>query len=108
MRLTTCGFLSTSNPPKYAFPLLGARSPANMRMVVVFPAPLGPRNPKTSPSSTLKERLSTARRSPKSFLSFTASIIFPARLPALPRALWGRYPPTHLQRAPHQARQDER
>src|SRR5690554_1554376 len=33
-----------------------------MRMVVVFPAPLGPRKPTTSPSSTEKLKSSTAAR----------------------------------------------
>jgi hypothetical protein len=31
-------------------------------MIVVFPAPLGPRRPKRLPSSMFKERLSTALR----------------------------------------------
>src|ERR1035438_1215587 len=36
-----------------------------MRMVVVLPLPLGPMNPKTLPSGTVRERSSTAVTSPK-------------------------------------------
>src|ERR1039457_1532344 len=36
-----------------------------MRMVVVFPLPLGPIKPKTLPSGTVRERSSTAVTSPK-------------------------------------------
>ena len=36
--------------------------------VVVFPAPLGPRNPNTSPRATSKETSSNATRSPKRFV----------------------------------------
>src|SRR5680860_1701185 len=41
-----------------------------MRMVVVLPAPLGPRKPNTSPSQTLRSRWSTARRPLKSLVSW--------------------------------------
>ena len=40
-----------------------------MRSVVVFPAPLGPRNPVTVPSATSKLRSSTARTSPNRLVS---------------------------------------
>ncbi len=40
-----------------------------MRSVVVFPDPLGPRNPVTRPGSTVKLRLSTASTGPKCLLS---------------------------------------
>ena len=43
-------------------------------MVVVLPAPLGPRNPNTSPRRTVMFSLSTARRSPKSFVSPRSSM----------------------------------
>ena len=36
-------------------------------MVDVFPAPLGPRNPKDSPLAMLKSTWSTATKSPKRF-----------------------------------------
>src|SRR5256714_13847858 len=53
-------------------PLVGSRSVASMRSVVVFPAPFGPRTPKISPRSTRRSipftatnrsRLSGSRRS---------------------------------------------
>jgi hypothetical protein len=48
-----------------------------MRIVVVLPAPLGPRKPKTSPRPTLKSMLSTATRSPKRLVRPRASISAP-------------------------------
>jgi len=39
-------------------------------MLVDFPAPLGPRNPSTSPRSTENEMPSTARFGPKIFTKF--------------------------------------
>ena len=42
----------TSSPKIVACPAVGRSSPRSVRIVVVLPAPLGPRNPKTSPSST--------------------------------------------------------
>ena len=38
-----------SGPATVAVPEVGAMSVPNVRTVVVFPAPFGPRNPKTSP-----------------------------------------------------------
>src|SRR2546425_11719873 len=43
-----------------ADPEVGRIRPSNMRRVVVLPAPLGPRNPKTSPRCTSRSRASTA------------------------------------------------
>src|ERR1700682_1394440 len=43
-----------------ADPDVGRIRPSNMRSVVVFPAPLGPRNPKTSPRCTSRSSASTA------------------------------------------------
>ena len=45
-----------------------------MRTVVVFPAPLGPRNPQHSPSRTTNSMLSTARVSPNVFTKRLASM----------------------------------
>src|SRR5262245_45351177 len=45
-------------------PLVGTRMPIIMRMVVVFPAPLGPRKPNTSPRAMESSRSSTAAKSP--------------------------------------------
>jgi hypothetical protein len=44
-------------------------------IVVVLPAPLGPRNPNISPSSTVKLTLSTAINSPNRFSRFEAAIM---------------------------------
>jgi hypothetical protein len=43
-----------------ALPELGVMNPASMRIVVVLPAPLGPRKPSTSPGFTSKLTSSTA------------------------------------------------
>jgi hypothetical protein len=43
-------------------------------MVVVLPAPLGPRKPCTSPAATLKSSRSRARELPKSFTNADARI----------------------------------
>ena len=43
---------------------LACRRPSNMRIVVVFPAPLGPRNPCTSPGRTERSSPSRARVRP--------------------------------------------
>jgi hypothetical protein len=43
--LTSRGCSSTSNPATLADPDVGGRKHVNMRMVVVLPAPFGPRKP---------------------------------------------------------------
>src|SRR5688572_27352280 len=50
-------------------------NPVIMRMVVDFPAPLGPRKPSTSPRSTVKEMPSTARLVPKALTRLSILII---------------------------------
>ena len=47
-------------PSTRASPRVGRNSPSRARIVVVLPAPLGPRKPVTRPASTAKERSSTA------------------------------------------------
>ena len=42
-------------------PAVGWRKPSSSRMVVLLPAPLGPRKPKISPSPTSIVRSSSAR-----------------------------------------------
>src|SRR5262249_46382157 len=56
--------LPTSSPRTLARPDVGRSSAHSMRMAVDFPAPLLPRRPNTSPSSTLKLRSSTAVKAP--------------------------------------------
>src|SRR5581483_5910494 len=58
--LTSNGFSRTSKPATVALPEVGGRKQVRTRIVVVFPAPLGPRNPTICPFSTSKEMLSTA------------------------------------------------
>ena len=50
--LTFAGCLVTSCPATVALPLVIDAIVFSILIVVVFPAPLGPRNPKISPSST--------------------------------------------------------
>ena len=47
-------------PLTWTVPAVGASRPRIMRIVVDFPAPLGPRNPVTTPGFTVKVRSSTA------------------------------------------------
>src|SRR5258706_1958666 len=53
-----------------AEPEVGAMRVPSVRTVVVFPAPFGPRKPKTSPRSTANETSSKAMRSPNRFDSW--------------------------------------
>src|SRR3954466_5963219 len=50
----------TSYPATLAVPLVGGKKQVKTRIVVVFPAPFGPRKPTICPFSTSKEILSTA------------------------------------------------
>jgi len=50
-------------------PASGVSRPVSILMVVVFPAPFGPRNPNSSPSGTLKEISSTAVIAPNRFVN---------------------------------------
>src|ERR1017187_2898724 len=58
--LTSIGFSSTSKPAMVAVPEVGGRKQVRTRIVVVLPAPLGPRKPTIWPFSTSKEMSSTA------------------------------------------------
>src|SRR5688500_14887415 len=51
---------TTSKPPRLAVPEVAESSPARILIVVVLPAPLGPRNPMTDPGSTVSETPSIA------------------------------------------------
>src|ERR1700746_2454505 len=68
---TSSDCVATSKPPTVARPEVGASRPHRVRMVVDFPAPLGPRKPKISPRATSIETSSTATKSPKRFTSFS-------------------------------------
>src|SRR3954471_20963784 len=68
---------TTSKPATSACPAVGLVSVHSMLIVVVFPAPLGPRKPKTSPVPTSKLTAFTASKSPndlRSSLTLIASI----------------------------------
>src|SRR5579884_3911394 len=64
----------TSKPATVARPEVGGMKPARIRMVVVLPAPFGPRNPRISPRLTRNEIWSTAVRLPYTFVRFCTSI----------------------------------
>src|SRR5271155_5226766 len=58
-------------------PAVGRMSPNSSLMVVVLPAPFGPRNPNMAPSSMAKLTLLTAMSfSPKIFVRLSISMIF--------------------------------
>src|SRR6056297_1697552 len=71
-----------SAPRTLAVPEVGCNIPNSIRMVVDFPAPLGPRKPNTSPSFTANETASLATTLPNSFVrSSTTSGRSPAAFP---------------------------
>src|SRR3954453_9829202 len=51
-----------------AVPAVGRSRPSSSRMVVDFPAPLGPRNPNTSPGATSSDRSDSASVAPNRLL----------------------------------------
>ena len=68
--------LGRSGAPSTAeSPASGAERPTSMRIVVVLPAPLGPRNPVTVPGSQRNETSLTTVRPPRRFVSPVASIM---------------------------------
>src|SRR6266849_3272022 len=58
--LTSIGFSRTSKPATVAVPSVGGKKHVRMRIVVVFPAPFGPRKPTIWPFWTSNEMLLTA------------------------------------------------
>src|SRR5258708_17223761 len=71
---TPSGSVRTSSPSTEAEPLLSGNRPVSILMTVVFPLPLGPRNPKISPFSTRKLTSLTAVKVPKRRTRFCAEI----------------------------------
>ena len=53
-RFTSWGFWATEMPPTQAEPAVADMMPESMRIVVLLPAPLGPRKPTISPRLTVK------------------------------------------------------
>ena len=64
LRRTSARWRTMSYPATSADPAVGAASVHSILIVVVLPAPLGPRKPKISPGSTSNEISSTAVSSP--------------------------------------------
>jgi hypothetical protein len=59
--LASAGFLKGSIPATETVPLSGLKNPNSKFIVVVFPAPFGPRSAKISPSGISNEKLSRAK-----------------------------------------------
>ena len=74
--LTCLGFFITSKPPTDALPFVGFSKVVKIIIVVLLPAPLGPKNPNISPFSTEKEISFTATKSPNDFVRDFVSIEF--------------------------------
>src|SRR5262245_57055372 len=72
-----------SNPATREVPDDGGMNPVIIRIVVVFPAPFGPRKPTISPCATRNDTCQTATRLPYTLVSRSTSIIVP--LPIGPR-----------------------
>src|ERR1700722_13948543 len=64
-RFTSIAFTARSRPRTSMRPVVGASRPVSILMVVDFPAPLGPRNPKNWPGATRRFTSCTATKSPK-------------------------------------------
>ena len=69
-RRTSSRSRTTSWPATVALPPVGLASVQSMLIVVVLPAPFGPRNPNTSPASTENETPRTASTSPNDLAQF--------------------------------------
>src|ERR1700749_2096066 len=80
-RRPSSGAATTSKPATSAVPEVGLVSVQSMLIVVVLPAPLGPRKPKTSPVSTSKSTPLTASKSPndlrRSLTVIAAGMVLP-------------------------------
>ena len=63
-RRTALGWYCTSKPSTVAFPPVGRARVHSILIVVVLPAPLGPRKAKTSPRATENDTSFTASTSP--------------------------------------------
>src|SRR5690349_2202699 len=79
-------------PSMVADPLVGGVSPTITRIVVDFPAPLGPRKPVTRPGRAVKETSSTATWSPYFLVSESMVIMTATLAPGRTRAHRGRDP----------------
>src|SRR6476646_5027625 len=86
--LAASGACARSWPLMVIRPLVGLSRPAMMRMVVVLPAPFGPRKPWISPGATDRLTPSTAVKDPYFLTSVSTAIMGSGRLrPAMGRAV---------------------
>src|ERR1700751_1696370 len=74
LRRTSSRSVTTSWPATRATPEVGLASVHSMLIVVVLPAPLGPRKPNTSPVATSKLTPRTACTSPKFLIRLSTTI----------------------------------
>ena len=74
-RRTSPDCSKTSKPSTRTVPLVAGMKPVMMRIVVVLPAPLGPRKPRICPGSAVNETSRIADRSPYRLLRFATSIM---------------------------------
>src|SRR5271166_6349667 len=73
----------TSIPAIRAEPCVGATKPVSSRIVVVLPAPLGPRKATTCPLGIENDTSRTARNDPNCLHSPSASIMTDVDMPVL-------------------------
>src|SRR5258708_7276608 len=83
-RLTPSGSAATSIPSTMAVPDEGRNNPQSIRIVVDFPAPLLPRNPKISPFLTSNDTSSTATNAPNRRVRCLTSIAIDNPLSLIP------------------------
>src|SRR5207249_2429245 len=75
IRCFTCiGSRRTLNPATYASPSVMSVRPVSNLIIVVLPAPFGPRRPKTVPEATFRVTWSTAVSLPYTFVRFSVTI----------------------------------
>src|SRR3989339_1357059 len=88
-RLIASLWVKISYPRQCPSPLSGVNKPHSIRIAVVFPLPLGPKNPSISPRPTWSERSLTTCLSPKYLFSprtsITASAVFKGNFHRLTR-----------------------
>src|SRR6059058_4284951 len=90
-------WLARSNPPTRTVPVVGKSSPQSILMVVVLPAPFGPRKANSSPFGTARVNSWTATFGPYRLVTLAISItgsLLPLKHQRL--AVPGRLLPQHL------------
>ena len=103
-RRTMSASVTTSYPATLADPPVGRSKVVSMRTVVDLPAPLGPRNPKISPSVTSRSTQSTAITSPKvrcrpvAWMGEAMSVLLVSTRGSNPPGLLGSHPVRSLER----------